>query len=242
MKRFKIDFSFILLLGIIALSPKQFIILKLLFCLLIHELGHLFFVFLFHYKIDSLKLSLFGFFLKLTPTRTECINDIFLYLGGILFNAICFFIIPDPTIKKISLLLILFNSLPVYPLDGFNTLQSLFSYFFPYRIVLKVMGIFGMLFSLAFVLCCVGFKMDVFVICNAFYLFFYSLSYYFQEGIYFQKFMLEKTLHPFSYPLKSISFRERIEYCFYKYHTIQMKVGNKIISEEELFQLKSRFK
>ncbi|MDE7161854.1 MAG: hypothetical protein K2N65_03735, partial [Anaeroplasmataceae bacterium] len=177
MKKFKIDFSFLILLGIIALSPKQFILLKLLFCLFIHEIGHLFFVFIFHYKIENLKLSLFGFFLKLSPTKRECIKDVFLYAGGILMNALCILIIPDASIRKISLLLILFNSLPIYPLDGFNVIHSILSYFFPYKLVLKSMGLLSVILSIGTLLICIVCRVDVFIICNSVYLFLLSLIY-----------------------------------------------------------------
>lgn len=235
MKKFKFDFSFFILLGLISLSPKQHIILKLLFCLFIHEVGHLFFILLFRYRIKQLRLSVFGFFLSLDHTQEFFFKDILIYSGGILFNLLCFLCIPDATIKKMSLILICFNSLPGYPLDGFNIGKALLSYLFPYHYALNSIGIISLFCGAGLLLYSLFTKMDLFIILNACYLFILSIVYYFKKDILYQKFLLEKTIHPFSYPLRTISFRDSLSKSLYKYHTIQMRIGNKLITEEDLF-------
>ena len=242
MKRFKIDFSFFILLAIISLSPKQDIVLKLLLCLFLHELGHLVFIWIFHYKVAALRLSLFGFFMRLDRNQTECIKDIFVYLGGILMNLACYLFIPDPTIKKVSLLLILFNSLPIYPLDGFQVIQSILSYFIPYRIVLKFMSSISLICSSILFLYLTTNRMDLFVLFNAGYLIFLSALYFFkEEKVVFQKFLLEKSLYPSTYPIRKIKLQERFNLCFYKYHTTQMVVGDKTIEEREILNTRKLF-
>ena len=204
MKRFKIDLSFLILLGIVALSPKQSIVLKLFLCLFIHEIGHLFFIFLFRYKIDILKLSIFGFFLKLKHSKEEFYKDFIIYFGGIFFNLLCYICIPDETMRKINLILILFNSLPIYPLDGFNLIKTLGAVFFPYRYVLKIMSIISLCASSASILLSVYYKMDIFIILNVCFLFILSMEYYLKEDFFYQKFLLEKSIYKFKYPLKTI--------------------------------------
>ncbi|MDE7264277.1 MAG: hypothetical protein K2N64_06420 [Anaeroplasmataceae bacterium] len=213
--------------------------MKLLFCLLIHELGHLVFIFLFRYKIKELRLSVFGFFLSLDHTREVFIKDLFIYSGGILLNLICFLFIPDETIKKMSLILICFNSLPVYPLDGFNIGKTLISYCIPYRLALNCISIISMICGAGIFLYTLFMKLDLFILLNAGYLFILSIIYYFKKDILYQKFLLEKNIYPYSYPIKTISFRDSLSKSLYKYHTIQMKIGNKIISQEELIQTKA---
>lgn len=239
MKRFKIDYSFLILICIIYFSPKQSILLKLVLCLFIHELGHLFFVLIFKYKIDSLKLSIFGFFLKLGNIKEEFYKDFFLYIGGILFNLFCYIFIRDETMRKLNLILILFNSLPIYPLDGFNAIKSLLSYFFPYRYVLKSTSILSLLGSVTIIFLTLYFKMDIFIILNAFYLFLISTEYYFKEDIIYQKFLLEKQIYTKKYPIKKIRFHIKFQNYFYKYHQVQMHVGPKVLTEEELLKEKS---
>lgn len=236
MKRFKIDFSFIILLAIISLSPKQSVILKLLLCLLIHELGHLFFIFLFKYKIETLKLSIFGFFLKLEHTKEEAHKDFLLYFGGIFFNLIAYLFFPDETMRKINLILIIFNSLPIYPLDGFNMTKTILSYLLPYRFVLKIMSILSLFGSVLTIGLSVYYKMDLFILINAAYLFLLSIEYYFKEQFFYQKFLLDKKIFKRDYPLKTIKFHTNYTLYYYKYHTIQMSIGNKFLTEEELLE------
>ncbi|MDE6241966.1 MAG: hypothetical protein K2M08_06080 [Anaeroplasmataceae bacterium] len=240
MKRFKIDYSFLLLLCIISLSPKQSIIVKLFLCLFIHEIGHLFFITLFRYKIEKLELSIFGFFLKLENTKEEFYKDFIIYFGGIFFNLILYFLIPDETMRKINLILILFNSLPIYPLDGFNIIKTSLSYFFPYRFVLKMMSIVSLFGGVAGIGISIYFKMDIFIILNATYLFFLSLEYYFKEQLLYQKFLLDKQIYKKKYPVKTIHFHTNFQNYFYKYHTIQMSIGNKFFTEEELLDTQNR--
>lgn len=241
MKRFKLDFSFVLLLCIISLSPKQDILLKVLVCLLLHEIGHLFFIFLFQYKIESLKLSIFGFFLKLENTKEEFYKDVFIYSGGLLFNLMAYVIFPDEVMKKINLILIIFNSLPIYPLDGFNIFKTIFSYFFPYRIVLKMMSICSLCSSLGAIILSVYYKMDLYILFNMCYLLLFSIEFYRKEELFYKKFLLDKKIYKRKYPVKTIRFHTHFSLYFYKYHTIQMALGNKLIREEELFETKNSF-
>ncbi|MDE6414696.1 MAG: hypothetical protein K2K48_04715 [Anaeroplasmataceae bacterium] len=237
MKRFKIDYSFLILVCIISLSPKQAIIVKLFLCLFIHELGHLFFIYIFKYKIERLKLSIFGFFLKLENTKEEFYKDFIIYFGGILFNFVSYLIIPDETMRKINLILIVFNSLPIYPLDGFNIIKTFASYILPYRFVLKLMSTLSLLCGVGAIGISIYYKMDVFIIVNAAYLFFLSVEYYVKEQTLYQKFLLDKQIYKKKYPLKKIQFHTNYQHYFYKYHTIQMSIGDKFFTEEELLAI-----
>lgn len=234
MKKFSIDYSFLILLCIIALSPKQDTLLKLLAALLIHELGHLAWIGFFRYKIESLRLSIFGFFLKLDATKEELLKDIFIYYGGIFANLLCFLFIPDPVFKKINLLLLCFNALPIYPLDGFQGIRSVLAYFLPYQSVLKLTAIFSLLASILSFFLCFLFKMDLFIIFNSAYLIILSVQYFLNIKSIYASFLLKKSIYPFEYPIKRIAFPENLEACFYKYHQVEVELGNKILTEEEL--------
>ncbi len=242
MKKFSIDFSFLILLGIIGLSPKQDILLKLILALFLHELGHILWILLFRYKIEHLRLSIFGFFLKLEHTKEEWVEDLLIYSGGILMNLICFLCVPDPVFQKINLLLLIFNLLPIYPLDGFQVIRSSMAYFMPYRLVLKGTAILSLAGSTLVFVFLILFKMDLFLIFNACYLFFLSLEYYGKSNVIFQSFLLKKTLYPYSYPLKEIQFPKNIDNSFYKYHQVNLLIGNKKVTEEELIQSKKLLK
>ncbi len=83
MKKFSIDYSFLIVLCLIALSPKQDTLVKLLIALCVHELGHLAWIGFFRYRIESLRLSIFGFFLKLDATKEELFKDISIMVASL---------------------------------------------------------------------------------------------------------------------------------------------------------------
>ncbi|MDE5715108.1 MAG: hypothetical protein K2I42_03145 [Anaeroplasmataceae bacterium] len=242
MKKYKIDYSFLLLFIILLFSPKQHIIFKLLLCLILHEFGHIFFVYIFHFKIKKLKLSAFGFFLELEPKKENFIKDIFLYSGGILLNGIAYFIFPDSSMKTINLILIIVNLIPIYPLDGFNLLKTIFSYFFSYYYSLKISFYISIFINTLIVLWFCFMQMDLIIIMNYLYLFILNVSFGLHQNIILNRFILERQLYHFEYPVKKIHFHENIKKHIYKYFKIEMKLSNKCISEDDLLELYQRTK
>ncbi len=236
MKKFKIDLSFLILIFIIIFSPKQILIFKILLCLFIHELGHIFFIIIFKYKIKKLKLSIFGFFLEIENKKNVFYEDLLLYLGGILFNFLLMIIYKDTMIFKICMLLILFNIIPIYPLDGFNILKSILSYFIPYKFVLNLLSIISLLLNTIIIIFIIYFKLDLFIIINFLYLFYLSTLFYFNIQKIYQKFYLEKILYKYKYKNKIIKFHQNYKNYLYKYHTIIMNIDNFSINEEKILK------
>lgn len=238
MKKFKLDYSFILLFILIAFSPKQGILLKLFLALVLHELGHLFCIFLCRYRIKCLRLSIVGFFLTLEDTKEVFLKDILIYLGGILSNLIWYLLVPDPTFKALNLMLILINSLPIFPLDGFNVIRSIAYYLFPYYYANRGMSILSILSAAVLMVLAFYFHFDLVIILNLVYLLVLNIESFRKERLSYHHFLLKKQLYPQENPKKEIRFHENYEYYFYKYHTINMRIGNRLISEKELFNTK----
>lgn len=242
MKKFKIDYSFLILFILLFFSPKQNLIFQFFFCLFLHELGHLFFVFLFRLKIQKLRISVFGFFLELERKKESFIKDLFLYSGGIIMNGIVYLIVPIPSMRYINLFLIVINAIPIYPLDGYNLFKSVLSYFFSYYYSLKISCIFSLITNI-FVLCILFYNhMDLVLIINYFYLLFLNMSLGFHQKIIFNKFILERQLYSFDYPIKSIHFHDKVKNHIYKYFQIEMNLAGKCISEKELLEFYSTAK
>lgn len=237
MKRFKLDFSFLIFLIFLFLSPKQYLILKLFLCLVLHELGHITLILLFRYPIARLRISVFGFFLELDQTKEFFHKDFLIYLGGILTNLICYIFIPDLEMKRISLFLIGINALPIYPLDGFNALKTLISYLFPYYYTSKGMVVLSLFLSGG--LLCLGLvqQMDLYLIFSFGYLLFLNLDFLKKQKILFKKFLIHKALYRYSYPIKKIKFHEKYLQFLYKYHEIEIHLNQKVITEVELLQM-----
>ncbi|MDE6407816.1 MAG: hypothetical protein K2K50_04350, partial [Anaeroplasmataceae bacterium] len=53
----------------------------------------------------------------------------------------------------------------------------------------------------------------------------------------YQKFLLDKQIYKKKNPLKKIQYHTNYQHYFYKYHTIQMSIGDKFFTEEELLAI-----
>lgn len=141
MERFKIlkhiclDKSFIFFLLIIILTGNfnHFICFFLL--LLIHEFGHALTGIILGYKLDKITFYPYGGITKFNlPLNVLIRDELLILINGPLFQIIGFFLLrnffPDMTLYHYTLLI--FNLLPIYPLDGGKILNSLFGIFNPY--------------------------------------------------------------------------------------------------------------
>lgn len=242
MKRFKIDYSFILFVLLIAFSPKQYLLWKLILALILHECGHLIMILLARYEIESLKLSIFGFSLKLKHTRPVFWKDLCVYSGGIIMNLICIFLFRDAEFRQFHFLLLILNSLPIYPLDGFNIFKTLLSYVMPYFYTLWITSFMGVLLCLASLITIIYFKLDLFLIWSFVYLLIEGCLLIYRIPKQYRLFLLQKELYDYEYPIKSIGFKEYYWRYFYHYHKVEMMFNNKKITEKELIILKNKSK
>ncbi len=118
---------FFALLAIFTAHFQQFLTFMLI--IFIHECGHLLFAFLFHWKIEKIIFLPFGGMIKFHEKLNRPIYQEFLIvLGGPLFQILFSFVYP--TIYHIPLLI--FNLLPIYPLDGSKILLLIFNVCFSY--------------------------------------------------------------------------------------------------------------
>lgn len=238
MKSFKIHFSFILVSLCFIFSPYQAYYFKLLLCLLLHELGHLFFVYLFNIKIFSLKLYAFGFLMNIDNKNTKFIKNIFIYSGGIIFNLI-FILIFKKEYLNISYMIILLNLFPIYPLDGYMILKNIISYIFPYKITLIIINVISLItIALLFVLLIP--KFDWMLLFNFFYLIYINFKELKSIKLQYQSFMLHRFLNINNYKIRNIKFRYNNYDFLYRYHKINTLVGDLIISEKEILKTKYR--
>ena len=245
---FRIDSStyLLMLLGLLSGYIKNVFIILII--VLIHETGHVFFFYLFNIEIESIVIYPFGGVSKINKRIHERIyKDIFISLGGILFQLILFIIvyflykngfIVSSTYHMYNTYnrsIILFNLIPIIPLDGSKLFFALFTKFLSFRLSYILMIIVGIISLVLFIIYNCVFKINdmviyVFLIVNL-YLVFKDYKYV------MNKFYLERIMYDNYYNgIVNDSSIDNIRLDKYYY----FKVGKGFINEKK-YILKNKF-
>ena len=174
----------------------------------IHELGHIFFIKLFKYEIIKMELLPFGGFTTINePINSNINKDLFIAFGGIFFQLIFimilfifknhFNLITYNLYLNYNLILIIFNLIPIIPLDGSKIselfLEKFFSYHYSYHLNFYL-SIFSLLI---FTFINYKFKLDNYFIIS---FLIYKTLIYLKDYHYLQKrFLLERYLYNLEY-------------------------------------------
>ena len=101
-----------------------------------HELGHILISIILGYKIKSVELFPFGGITKIDNIyNSSFINNFLISIMGAVFQCILFIFFKDSFFRKIKLSIMLFNLLPIIPLDGSIIVKSILNKFFSYSVV-----------------------------------------------------------------------------------------------------------
>ena len=148
MKIIKLDYSTIYLLFILFICGFIRIGLTILVIILIHELGHILVCLYFKFKIINVTIYPFGGITHIEKDlNTPVYKDILLALGGIFMQLILMFI-NNPLFIKYNLSIMLFNMLPIIPLDGSYLLKAILNKFYSFKrayfiyVVISIISIF----------------------------------------------------------------------------------------------------
>lgn len=160
--RFRIDLKIFLFLLLFYFTKQIETYVMIIVFAIIHELGHLIAGLIMGMRTEKMELNLYGISIsfKLMPKDYNQkvirgnlleIKKIFVALAGPLTNLLIIFIAINVEIDLFSnlmiiyanLLLILFNLLPIYPLDGGRILKGILHIFFGKRNSEKYMNIFS---------------------------------------------------------------------------------------------------
>ena len=149
----RIDFKIFIIILIFLITRNIGIYATLMFFALIHELGHLLCGLILGFKPESISIIPFGFKLgfkvkcddyniKVKKGSRLTVKKILIALAGPLTNAFCIsilffinFLSKDINLEQLqnaiyaNILLILFNLIPIYPLDGGRIMQGLIHIF-----------------------------------------------------------------------------------------------------------------
>ena len=207
---FKINiFTYIfLILSMLSGYGREMLIVY--FILIVHELGH--YILFKYYNINVNKITLYpygGMIDNNMLINTNSKKVLIISLGGIFIQIVLYLIIYllfkigfiEYNFYKMfvsyNLLIILFNLIPIYPLDGFKILNSVLELVLSFKLSLKISIIFNFVFIILFFLYLYIFNINnyvivIFLLCNL-------INYIKSIKYIINKFYLERMIYDIKY-------------------------------------------
>ncbi len=206
-----------------------------LIIVILHEFGHVLMAILLKYKVVSIDIYPFGGITKIDKFLNDSfINDVLLSLGGVIIQSILILlgylnIITDSFFLDLNYKIMIFNLLPIIPLDGakvlFEVLNIMMSFYrsINYYVLLSFIGI------IIFVYYNLNNLLDYYVIIGLFIQ--KTIDIYKNKHILFNKFLLERKLYklPFTY----LKYQNALPINYHKDVKYYYKINNKIIDDRE---------
>lgn len=233
---FKIHFLFFISAFICFITGlfKNFIMISSI--ILVHELGHILMAFILKWKIEKVIIFPFGgltiFNQKINSSLKE---EFFIALLGPILQIFFFTLLntQNKTFITYHNLILLFNLMPIYPLDGSKILNIFLNKIFSFRksyIITLVISIFILLFSTIIIL---NFDFNLILLLSICLLVTKILKYYNEFEYAFNKFLFERYLYKIKYrKIKNINGLNLNKMFKEKTHIF---ITNKsIIKEEEI--------
>ena len=196
-----------------------------MFIILIHELGHILVSKIFKWKIDKIVILPFGGLIIFNEKiDNSLLQEFLITISGPLLQLIITLLINNSLLNNISYSLLIFNLLPITPLDGSKILNILLNKFICFRVSYYLV----LLISLLFII--IIFKFNLIIILIIICLIKEIILSFIKYKYIYNKFMLEKYLYKIKY--KKIRKINNIN-NLYRNTTHLIKSKNKYYLEEE---------
>lgn len=198
-KKIYIDtfFLFFMLISCLSASFKNFFFF--LSIIIIHELGHLMMGLILGWNVEKICLYPYGGVTKFNEDINRQIKEeLLILLAGPLTQIIYLMIgksfFHDSIFIYYNLSILIFNLLPIYPLDGGRIINLFFNYFFPFRFsyYLSITISFIMSFLFIFISLKKGYTLNI--ILMFLIVIFKTIEELRKRNYYFNKFLLERHL------------------------------------------------
>lgn len=198
--------TYVLILLILACGLFKYLSIIVLI-MLIHEAGHICFALIFKKTISKINIYPTGALMNLdAPISSNIYEDLLISIGGIFFQLILSLIMNIINSEFIdsfnyyNKIIMLFNMIPIYPLDGFNILRLLLELVIPFKWSLKLSTLLSLISIVIFIVffkdaLCSNILVLIFIIVMNFKctsLLPYTLN----------RFYLERMLNTFNFPKK----------------------------------------
>lgn len=216
---------------------KDFVVFSLL--IIIHELGHIIMALYYRWSIDKIILLPFG---GLTIFKEHLNKPIFeefmiLIMGPMmqcLFYFLAMLIRPSYMLMNYHYTILLFNLLPIIPLDGSKLINLLCNTFLSF----KRSHLITIYLSLLVVIGVILYNINNFILLLIFiFLIFKVISEYQNHSYIFNKFLFERYLYKFNFKKVKIIKNTNLKKMQRDYIHF-FKVGKKLIKEDEILEQK----
>lgn len=232
---------------------KQALIIFLI--VIVHELGHVLVAKILGYNTNKIDILPFGGVSSINkPINTPLEKEFMIALGGITFQMFLYLVvfglysislIDDAFWRifiKYNFLILFFNLLWIYPLDGFKLISCLVEKFFSYYYSYSFLGIISIIFLFVFLSFNKIFSLNNYLVIS--FLLYKCFEYYKNKTKLYYRFLLERYLHKLKY--KKIIYENQINLKKLKKDCKHyFLIHDKIIKEDDLvakkFDISKRF-
>ena len=214
----------------ITANFKNFIIFSAI--IIVHELGHILGAIIFKWKIDKIILLPFGGITIFQEDIDKSLKEEFIIaiLGPLLQLTFYFLYRNNQIFNYYNLIILLFNLLPIYPLDGSKIVNILFNKFISFK-KSHIVTIIISLLTLVIIILSIRYNILLYFI-----LLFIVLEVFKEitkHNYYFNRFLLEKYLYNYNYKNKKIinnikKMKKQTNHIF--------KINNKYYTEREIMR------
>ena len=234
-KKFKINYLtlYFLLISFLCGYIKYAIIIFLI--VLFHELGHVIICKIFKYKINSIEIFPFGGVTKIDKLlNNSIIKDLLISIMGIIFQLFIFLITDNVVVLKYNKYIMIFNLLPIIPLDGSKLLFEIYALIMPYKKVIKYYYLTSFIFIIIYFIFNYKYNLNNYMIIILFI--YKTIEVIKNRNILYEKFILERAL----YDIKFNKVKNKNEDIskYFKDTKYYYKYNNKIISDKEYLKNK----
>ncbi|MDD3392240.1 MAG: site-2 protease family protein [Bacilli bacterium] len=224
---------------------KEFIIFSLV--IFIHEWGHLMAALYFNWRVDKVLILPFGGLTIFKENINKPIyQELIIALSGPLMQIIFYFMccklgINTIFLTKIHYSLLLFNLLPIHPLDGSKIMVLLFNYVLPFKLSHYLL-IYISFFSII-LLMIMSFYLHISLIVTIIISFILYQVYkeLKKHPFYFNKFLFERYLYSFSFKKKRLIRNKSVDNMYRDYEHLFL-INKNYYTEKQLLRKRFDFK
>lgn len=224
MKIIKVDGWTLYFLFICFLCGYIKVALMIFIIVVIHELGHLFFIKLLRYKVLEVKIYPFGGITKVDKDiNTPIGHELLIALGGVLAQVVLYGVmfsemsyLDKELFWKYNTSILLFNMLPIIPLDGSKILECVLNRMWSFKVSYKVNLVVSLISLVLFVGFNYKYSLNNYMV--VVFLVFKMYKYLMDEKFIYNRFLLERYLNN------------------YRFRRIDTRKGNLNILKKDVYQ------